>query len=201
MLPDFSSSRRREYHREREREVFVLRPVSATRGAPSLSFYCRARFPPRGLMRRRQCAFLHALAYRNQWPRVTLRNGDLYRAFFSPHRVTRPYRGLSGFPFFFSSFLFFFLLSLSLLLPLFSFLILVVSLLFLFLSFLILFFLPLLPRDEEGLFSEKEISSRERSHEELLIYLLTCSLTRRLSKYGYRSESYLVFFFFLEKDK
>lgn len=84
----------------RERERPSSGPLSATRG-PSLSLYCRARFPPRGLMRRRQCAFLHALAYRNQWPRVTLRNGDLYRAFFSPHRVTRAYRDSSPLSFFF----------------------------------------------------------------------------------------------------
>lgn len=81
----------------RKREAFVWPSI----GAPSLSFYCRARFPPRGLMRRRQCAFLHALAYRNQWPRVTLRNGDLYRAFFSPHRVTRACRDSSPLSFFF----------------------------------------------------------------------------------------------------
>lgn len=84
----------------RERDRPSSGPLSATRG-PSLSLYCRARFPPRGLMRRRQCAFLHALAYRNQWPRVTLRNGDLYRAFFSPHRVTRAYRDSSPLSFFF----------------------------------------------------------------------------------------------------
>lgn len=94
-LRDFSSSLRGRT--EREREAFVWPSI----GAPSLSFYCRARFPPRGLMRRRQCAFLHALAYRNQWPRVTLRNGDLYRAFFSPHRVTRACRDSSPLSFFF----------------------------------------------------------------------------------------------------
>lgn len=116
--------------RERERERPSSGPLSATRG-PSLSFYCRARFPPRGLMRRRQCAFLHALAYRNQWPRVTLRNGDLYRAFFSPHRVTRAYRDSSPLSFFFPP--------PSSPSPLFSFLT-VVSLLFLFSSFLFFHF-------------------------------------------------------------
>lgn len=96
-LRDFSSSLRGRTEREKEREAFVWPSI----GAPSLSFYCRARFPPRSLMRRRQCAFLHALAYRNQWPRVTLRNGDLYRAFFSPHRVTRACRDSSPLSFFF----------------------------------------------------------------------------------------------------
>lgn len=156
----------------RERERPSSGPLSATRG-PSLSLYCRARFPPRGLMRRRQCAFLHALAYRNQWPRVTLRNGDLYRAFFSPHRVTRAYRDSSPLSFFFPPFLSFTFVFFSYrrLSP-FSFLF------FSFFPFFLFFFFISSPRDER-LFSEEEISWREMKRRrrerkaggELLTYL------------------------------
>lgn len=175
-LRDFSSSLV-DGRSERERERPSSGPLSATRG-PSLSLYCRARFPPRGLMRRRQCAFLHALAYRNQWPRVTLRNGDLYRAFFSPHRVTRAYRDSSPLSFFFpplpllhlcflflpSSLSFFF------------------SLLFFF-SIFSLFLFHLFSERREALLRGRDFLARD---EERVAYLLN----------GYRSESYLVSFVF-----
>lgn len=150
----------------RERERPSSGPLSATRG-PSLSLYCRARFPPRGLMRRRQCAFLHALAYRNQWPRVTLRNGDLYRAFFSPHRVTRAYRDSSPLSFFFPPFISFTFVFFSYrrLSP-FSFLF------FPFFPFFLFFFFISSPRDER-LFSEEEISWREMKRRRRESCLLT----------------------------
>lgn len=171
----------------RERKGPSSGPLSATRG-PSLSLYCRARFPPRGLMRRRQCAFLHALAYRNQWPRVTLRNGDLYRAFFSPHRVTRAYRDSSPLSFFFP-------LPLPLLHLCFLFLPSSLSFFFSLLSFFSIFSLFLfhlfserreaLLRGRDFLARDEEEAEREKSRRRVA-YLLN----------GYRSESYLVSFVF-----
>lgn len=170
----------------RERERPSSGPLSATRG-PSLSLYCRARFPPRGLMRRRQCAFLHALAYRNQWPRVTLRNGDLYRAFFSPHRVTRAYRDSSPLSFFFPPLPLLHLCFLFLPSPL--------SFFFSLLSFFSIFSLFLfhlfserreaLLRGRDFLARDEEETEREKSRRRVA-YLLN----------GYRSESYLVSFVF-----